>query len=189
MLETVHCLRCITHTQYKVWPKCQTISENNNTLMYSGDINLLPMTCDRLDSRHGKYESHNIMGLTLWDFSPCSLVDTHQHYRGTCRLHLQVRTVNCVGRDSTWYRDRRAVSMPMGDGDSQGLSSMRNHTQSPTLHDITSRKTIITTYALLSLLLTVMEESLRLRGTAKSCSVVLWPFVSTLLHLLLLRVY
>jgi len=35
--------------------------------------------------------------------------------------------------------------MPMGDSDSQGLSSMGNHTQSPTLHDITSQKTIITT--------------------------------------------
>ena len=30
--------------------------------MYSGDIILLPLTCDRLDSRYGKYESHNIMG-------------------------------------------------------------------------------------------------------------------------------
>ena len=50
--------------------------------------------------------------------------------------------------------------MPMGDGDSQRLSSIGNHTQSPTLHDITSQKTIITTYALLSLLLTVIKESL-----------------------------
>lgn len=63
--------------------------------------------------------------------------------------------------------------MPMGDGDSQGLSSMGNHIQSPTLHDIISQKITITTYALLSLLLTVKEESLRRRGSAKSCSVVL----------------
>lgn len=32
-------------------------------------------------------------------------------------------------------------------------------------------------------------KNLSLRGTAKSCSVVLWPIVSTLSHLLLLRVY
>jgi len=30
--------------------------------MYSADINLLPMTCDRLHPSYGKYESHNIMG-------------------------------------------------------------------------------------------------------------------------------
>jgi len=35
--------------------------------------------------------------------------------------------------------------MPKGDGDSQGLSSMGKHTQSPTLNDITSQKPIITT--------------------------------------------
>jgi hypothetical protein len=59
---------------------------------------------------------------------------------------------------------------------------MGNHTQSPTLHNITSQKTIITTYALLSLLLTVMEESVGL--SYRNCKELLCCVVTSCFHII-----
>jgi hypothetical protein len=45
--------------------------------------------------------------LVFWDVMPCSLVDRYQHLIGSCRLHLQGRTVTSPlvkVRDMDWFQ-------------------------------------------------------------------------------------
>jgi hypothetical protein len=60
----------------------------------------------------------NLKVTMFWDVTLYSLVESYQHFRGTCCFHLQIRGVSHDGK--LWYRyremkDNADVSEPVGD--------------------------------------------------------------------------
>lgn len=117
----------------------------------------------------------------------CSLVDKYQHQRVISCLHLQFRTGNCVERNTTWDRERRTASKPMKDGDAQ-TAVINGKSHHLPRYRASHLKTIITpSFTVADSILQDLSDLAT--GTANSCSVVLWPAVTTSLSLLRLVVY